>query len=268
MLSRFSGRLRANAVMRVRAMNSLHNPMFPQQKIPEIEEIPVPAKKKDSPDFLDAHGGKLILAVISTIGFFIYRWVKGGNNKLKVEDLVAEDSPLHPYESHQFRAANLFTEEDFKHLLQTSRQKYPHGLISYEEFVLFVQENLSKKLAMAYYFDRIILSYLESIHQTSASQVPLSIFLVAFSNALQSSPQDRSELLFDVSKTMSQAEIQFFRGSSASASSDSTTTMSSDYDPSLYCSLIQATNLVNMLDIAWQVTLLPFFATVSNPHLL
>jgi hypothetical protein len=186
---------------------------------------------------------------------------------------------LHPYESHQFRSANSLSGEDFLHILQSSREKYPNGLVSYEEFVQFVQEKLSKKLSMAYYLDRIILSYLESIHQTSSSQIPLSIFLVALSNAIQSSPQDRSELLFDVSQSMSSAEILFLSSSSASPLTDSTTTAtipttptSSDYDPSLYCSLTQTKNLVNMLDLAWQVgchsccevTSLPRFPTRSE----
>jgi hypothetical protein len=256
MLCHISRRLRIRSVIRTREMNSLHSPMFPQpQQKFETEEAP--RQKKESPDFLDAHGGKLILTVISTIGFFIYRWVKGGNNKLKVEDAVAHESPLHPYESHLFRSANSLSDEDFQHILQASRQKYPDGLISYEEFVRFIQENLPKSLSLTFYLDRVILFYLETIHQTSSNKVPLSIFLIALSNALQSSPQDRSELLFDVSQTMTSTEVQFLNNSPTPSSEDSLTThstpISSDYDPSLYCSLTHVKSLVNMLDIAWQV---------------
>lgn len=228
----------------MRQMNSLHSPMFPQRTIPDVEEIP--PKKKDSPDFLDAHGGKLLLAVISTIGFMIYRWIKGGNNKLKVEDSIAHQSPLHPYESNQFRVSNSITGEEFLTILKSSRQKNLDGLLSYEEFIQLFRELHPKQLSMAYYLDRVILSYLETIQQNPSSKIPLSIFLVALGNALQLPPQDRSEILFDVCQSMTSSEIEFLKVSGSS-------TALVDQDSSLYCSLPQIISLVNILDITWQV---------------
>lgn len=231
--------------------------MFPHKQIPDVEETP--PKKKDSPDFLDAHGGKLILAVISTIGFFIYRWVKGGNNKLKVEDCIAHQSPLHPYESNQFRESNSLSAEEFLQILNSSRQQYSNGLLSYEEFINFFKVSHPHQLSMAYYLDRVILSYLETIQQNSSSKIPLSIFLVALSNALQLPPQDRSELLFDVSQTITSSEMEFFKMTNSSSPLDQ--------DPTLYCTLSRIKSLVSVLDICWQVISLSFSIQVGRSRM-
>jgi hypothetical protein len=247
---------------RKRELSSLYSPMFPQRPLPEVEETVEPKKKDSSPDFLDAHGGKVILAVISAIGFSIYRWIKGGNNKMKVEDEIAHQSPLHPFESNQFRVANVLTDDDFLNIVKSSRQRYGDGLISYEEFIQFVKETCPKRLSMAYYLDRTVLSYLESNSQKPSSKIPLSLFLIALSNALPSPPQDRSELLFDVAQTITAAEIDFFLPSDSASSSgslsDTTATARSDdqsqnEEPVVYCSLAQTQNLVTLLDLAWQV---------------
>jgi hypothetical protein len=234
--------------------------MFPQRHIPDIEETVDPKKKNASPDFLDNHGGKVILAVISAIGFSIYRWMKGGNNKMKVEDEIAHQSPLHPYESNLLRVANNLSDEEFLQIIQSSRQKYGDGLLSYEEFIQFVKETYPKKLSMTYYLDRIILYYLESTNQSTSSKIPLTIFLIALSNALPSPAQDRSELLFDVALSITPVEMDFFLTSSSaiSATSEEPNSTSSYHDQGqdtvVYCSLIQTKSLVNVLDLAWQVS--------------
>ena len=166
-------------------------------------------------DFLANHGGKIALVGFSFAAALVYRWFKGGKNRTNLEEQITLESPLHPYESNDLRVKNSMTCSQFGNFEAKCRAKFIDGYATYDDFVLFFQQQQQDAYTIkeGYVIDRVILNFVEG----SSSQVdtrrhdgryPISFFLVALSNVVNASPDDRIVLLFDIAKHLSYEELQ------------------------------------------------------------
>jgi hypothetical protein len=234
--------------------------MFPQRQVPEIEESLVPkgADRSQDDTFFGKHGGKVAIGVISIIAASIYRWIQGGKNRTRLEDTISRESPLHPYESNEFRVLNRMPTSVYKDLVVMFRHSFPSGLISYEQFVIIFHQNCKHHIVNAYVLERVAVQYLNSSGFSTSDTVPLTYFLTLLSNAVECSPQERAELVFDLAHRVTPDEISFISQTSsvamspAGSNSDQSKTSSPSLD-AIYCDSSQAIAAVRILCDTWQV---------------
>jgi len=202
--------------------------MFPQKQLPDIPDEPAPVK---SDDFLDKHSGKLAAAVLSAIAALIYWWIRGSRNRTELEEMINDESPLHPYESAELRTMNSLTCDQYLDFVRSCLQNFPSHRVTYKDFIRFFNEQTQYTVKGGYIIDRIVMTYREEHQLGEDAELPLGFLLTVLSNVTNSSPLDRAEILFDVA-----------RGSG-----------SVDDEEGLYCSNEQASTLVGHLMSAWQV---------------
>lgn len=224
---------------------TLANPMFAyHKKIPDLPEEPPPPP--DSKDFLSQHGGKVALAGFSIAGALIYRWLQGSKNKRELEHNIANTSPLHPYESNDLREKNTMTVTQYKQFVNDCVSNFPSGFASYKEFLRLLHTTINYHIADGYVLDRLVLFYVETQMNTIATieddlNLPVVFLLVLLSNVVTSTPNERAEMLFDVSRSYFQSNHTTETGHGNSTPEDE-----------LYCSVAQAEMLVEQLDKSWQ----------------
>lgn len=201
---------------------SLGNPMFiDRPRRPHIPDHSIPENTAsgdahEESDFLSNHGGKIALVGFSFAAALVYRWFIGGKNRTDLEEEITLKSPLHPYESNDLRLRNSMTCLQFNEFVTKCREKFPDGLATYDEFVRLFQQQRVCPLNDGYVIDRVILDYVEAKSPCSSAlarkaRFPVSFFLVALSNAVNSPPDNRMGILFDVAKSVTEEELNAFR---------------------------------------------------------
>ena len=154
----------------------------------------------DDTDFLTKHGGKVALFGFSFAAALIYRWFIGGKNRTALEEQITLESPLHPYEANDLRVKNSMTTSQFRIFQAKCNEKFSDGYSTYDEFVLLFQQQCVYEINEGYVIDRTILNFINNTSAGRNGRHPVSFFLVALSNVVTASPDDRIMLLFDIAQ--------------------------------------------------------------------
>ena len=192
-------------------------------------------------DLLSKHGGKIAIFGFSFSAALIYRWFIGGKNRTDLEEKIAEDSPLHPYESNELRSRNSMTCHELRQFAMKCREKFPDGYSTYNEFILFCQQHGLQPMCEGYVLDRVILKYMKNTAAGTCGRHSVDFFLVALSNAVTDAPDNRIELMFDIAKN------------SGWKVGDNTSPTKNSENGNLYCDQEGVVSLVDMLIDAHQV---------------
>jgi hypothetical protein len=246
---------------------SLGNPMFvhrPPRPLPPADQLDGGKEDADArtdssggADFLTDHGGKIALVGFSFAAALVYRWFKGGRNRTELEEQITLMSPLHPYECNELRVRNSMTCSQFTSFCIKCREKFASdGLATYDAFVKYFREQNVYKIKDGYLLDRVVLKYLEAISSTGeisvhSARLPVSFFLVALSNVVNATPDDRIALLFDVAKGMTKEELV----NNAQCCFDRELGVQDDENLNLYCEQRKVEALVGYLVGAHQVSM-------------
>lgn len=145
----------ANVISR----RQLHNPMFPQRALPEINETKV--KQGESDDFLSKHGGKVFATCMAAVFGLLYTYIKSNSMRSDLEDALSDERIVEPFETNAARARNQkFKKEVFDDIIASCYSHFPEKECTYSEFVSFVKQILFSKygvvIADAHLLDRTI----------------------------------------------------------------------------------------------------------------
>lgn len=197
----------------------------------------------------------MALVGFSFAAALIYRWYVGTCNRSNFEDQLAEESPLHPYESNELRSGNSMTCDQFVELENQCRREFPDGLATYQEFVSFMKSIDLYKVKGGYLLDRIVLGFIqrEKGSDVKTRRYPISFFLVALTNVIDAAVDDRVELLFHLAKHLSSEERDFLANDVKEGSSNEIQPWESDDEKELYCSQDNITCMVKLLNDAYQI---------------
>jgi hypothetical protein len=257
---------------RLMTVRWMHNPMFPQRAIPEVDEAATGSKTKAAKDddFLSNHGGKVFAACAAAIFALLYSYIKGNSERNNLDDALSDERAVEPLETNEVRLRNKnFTSAVFDDIARTCYSQLQGDLsCTYPEFSVLVSRVLRERhgvsLAQGHVLDRIILTKcmkltadeteavksqepkpfskldedtLSTLHPTavkffSTYKFPLSYLLVALNGAVCERAESRIESLFTL------ALLQ----DNDNSDSDSTA-----------CSRATAEDIVTQLCETWQV---------------
>lgn len=182
--------------LRCANFSTLGNPMFPEKAQPDI---PTAKLAGDDNSFLGKHGGKVGLAAFGVAVGLFYTYYKSSQLKTEVEDALTKEATIEPYEMLELRFCNKMPLEVYGKIVDTCLEKFPHGELSYADFITTVSECLlqhsQSSLRSGHILDRLVASHHLSIGGDS-NLLPLSYLLVALNLTLNASGVDRSDSLF------------------------------------------------------------------------
>jgi hypothetical protein len=179
-----------------------HNPMFPERALPDVD-IDVGKKTSkggagEDDDFLSRHGGKVALVGFGLAAWLIYRWFRNNSNRNETESHMRMEYALSPSEINEMRHRNAITSDQYRGLIKAALSEfrsagaitaspkdsqspalssrgagdlsYGGALVSYRDFIAFVKRYLHvDKLTNGHHLDRVVLKYVESNRNYSAS---------------------------------------------------------------------------------------------------
>jgi hypothetical protein len=162
------------------------------------------AKKDDANIFLD-NLGKIFLASIAAIVGALIRSSYNTSNRNAVRDILEDAAALDPVEIDELRIANSeLTTEVFRTIAKDVRERFPHGNCSYVEFIKAVRRTMIQlkgeafTIELGHQIDRVVAEILLKNKKTDEEELPLSLWLVTITLALNSSVADRLRILYEV----------------------------------------------------------------------
>lgn len=207
--------------------------------------------------------GKVALIGFTFAASLIYRWFIGGKNRTELEEEVALGSPLHPYESNDLRIKNSMTCAQFSALEANCRKQFVDGYSTYEDFVLFLQQQQDTcTIVDGYVIDRTILSAIEHTSSGKTGRHPISFFLVALCNVVNASPDEKIVLMFNIAKHLSSEECTKNEKNGSCDEKDEVKTYDmegeneSENGSGLYCRQDNVEALVGFLVSSYQVLII------------
>ena len=170
-------------------------------------------KKNDSNVFLD-NLGKIFLATIATIIVTLIRSSYNTSNRNKVRDMVEDVSVIDPIELDELRIANSELDpEVFRAILRDLSEQYPEFTCSYREFIGTVRKTMvglkgsAFTIELGHLVDRVVLDILKKYEKTADEPLPLSLWMAILSMALNSTVNERIQLLFEVMKAQGSSVV-------------------------------------------------------------
>jgi hypothetical protein len=160
-------------------------------------------KKDDSNIFLD-NLGKIFLGAIGLLIGTLVRSSYGTSNRNKVRDELEEKASLDPLEVDDLRVANSELSPDvFRAIMEDVRDTFPLGVATYQDFVRSVRKTMSRlkgdafTVELGHLLDRAVIAALHDQGKPEDTQVPVTFLLAALSLSLNSSVEDRINVLFE-----------------------------------------------------------------------
>lgn len=165
---------------------------------------PKTAKKEDSNIFLD-NLGKIFLATIASIVGALIRSSYNTSNRNVVRDMLEDEAALDPIEVDELRIANSeLTTEVFRTIAQDLRERCPYDTCSYVDFTKATRQTMMRlkgeafTIELGHQIDRVVTALLVKNKKTDEEELPLSLWLVTLTLALNSSTADRLRILYEV----------------------------------------------------------------------
>ena len=151
--------------------------------------------------FFQKHIGKFILTGISSIVFFIWRWVQKRYDAIAMEERVEEFSFLNPHEMNELGRQNRWSFEETHQIIEAFNQENDHlsqlytsskenstsddggfsdgdssaMYTTYQQFVAFLSQHLTKPIQNAYMWDRMVLGATRKGQSFTLSPFPSSL---------------------------------------------------------------------------------------------
>lgn len=161
-------------------------------------------KKDDSNIFLD-NLGKIFLATIASIVGALIRSSYNTSNRNEVRDVLEDQAALDPVEIDELRIANSeLTPEVFRKISNDLNDQFPHGSCSYLEFSKAVRRTMAKlkgdafTIELGHLIDRVVSDMLKRSRKSEYDELPMMLWLVTVSLAVNSSVPDRIRILYEI----------------------------------------------------------------------
>lgn len=281
------------------------NPMFPErpepvQHINNNKDKNSKGSNMNEESWLSKNSGKVGLSMFGLSMFLIYTYFESGQDRNRVENKIIDASSIEPYEVNEIRFTNNMSPEEYSDLIKLCYEKFgnsksqgEHGndiMVSYREFIEFVNSHLTTKITAGHLLDRVVLSHVMSLRQLGRSSVesdvkdqkidigrdldvpiPLSFLLVVLNMAVRAPSWQRAQALFDIATQIDATAPLRSREYSSSLPSSSTPSTSSTESPSpssstpplppqdqvsnanVFCSNDSAKLIIEHLCDSWQV---------------
>lgn len=162
-----------------------------------------PAKKNDSNIFLD-NLGKIFLTAVAGVIVMVIRSSTSTKNRNNIRDKIESVSVLDPVEIDELRLANSeLTPEVFRTIVNDLLDRFPQNSCSYREFTLTVRTTMAHlkgeafTVQLGHYMDRVVTEVLDKYEKSADESMPLPLWLATLSLALNSSADERIEVLFE-----------------------------------------------------------------------
>lgn len=160
-------------------------------------------KKADSNIFFD-NLGKIFLVVIAGIVATLVRSSRSTVNRNTIRDAIEESSVIDPVEIDELRLANSELQpEVYRTIMRELVDSYPQGTCSYLEFTLVTRKVMAGlkggafTIQLGHLVDRVVLEVLVKYQKSEADPFPLALWAATLSLSLNSSVDERMEVLFE-----------------------------------------------------------------------
>lgn len=161
-------------------------------------------KSGDSNVFLD-NLGKIFLTTIAAIVGALIRSSYNTSNRNAVRDEIEDASALDPIEIDELRIANsVFSPKVYMNIAEDLYACFPVGSCSYQAFTICVRNTMMQQkgeaftVELGHQIDRVVADILVKKNVSVDDDLPLSLWLITLSLALNSSIEDRLRVLFKV----------------------------------------------------------------------
>jgi len=161
-------------------------------------------KTDDSNVFLD-NLGKIFLATIAAIVGALIRSSYNTSNRNAVRDGIEDASALDPVEIDELRIANsVLSPKIYMDIAEDLYDCFPTGSCSYQAFTSSVRKTMMQlkgeafTIELGHQIDRVVADILVKKKVSVDDDLPLSLWLVTLSLALNSSIEDRLRILYKV----------------------------------------------------------------------
>lgn len=162
-------------------------------------------KKNGVSDILLDNLGKIFLLAIAGVIGTIIRSSRSTTNRNKIRDMVEDISALDPVEIDELRLANSeLTPAVFRTIVSDLLDRYPQNACSYHDFSLTTRNTMARlkggafTIQLGHLVDRVVAKVLDKHGKTADDPLPLMLWLTTLSLALNSSVEERIQVLYDV----------------------------------------------------------------------
>eukprot|EP00980_Cylindrotheca_fusiformis_P001491 scaffold346_cov116-Cylindrotheca_fusiformis.AAC.5 len=161
-------------------------------------------REDNSNIFLD-NLGKIFLTTIAGIVGALIRSSYNTSNRNALRDALEEEAALDPVEIDELRIANSeLTTDVFRSIVNDLRERFPDGNCSYVDFIKAVRRTMIQlkgeafTIELGHQIDRVVAEVLLKFKKSDEEELPLSLWLVTLTLALNSSVADRLRILYEL----------------------------------------------------------------------
>jgi len=167
-------------------------------------------KKKSNgvSDILLDNLGKIFLLAIAGVIATIIRSSRNTTNRNQIRDMVEKISALDPVEIDELRVANSeLTPAVFTTIVHDLLDRFPQSVCSYHEFTHATRRTMARlkggafTVQLGHLLDRVAAEILAKQGKSADDPLPLVLWLTTLSLALNSSVEERIEVLYNVMQT-------------------------------------------------------------------
>lgn len=165
-------------------------------------------KKNGVSDMLLDHLGKIFLLAIAGVIATIVRSSRSTTNRNEIRDMVEKTSALDPVEIDELRLANSeLTPRVFTTIVNDLLERYPQNTCSYHDFTHTTRSTMARlkggafTIQLGHLVDRVAAEILAKHGKSADDPLPLKLWLTTLSLTLNSSVEERIEVLYNVMQT-------------------------------------------------------------------
>lgn len=165
-------------------------------------------KKNSVSDILLDNLGKIFLLAIAGVIATIIRSSRSTTNRNEIRDMVEKISALDPVEIDELRLANSeLTPMVFTTIVNDLLERYPQNVCSYHDFTHTTRRTMARlkggafTVQLGHLLDRVAVEVMEKQGKGADDPLPLVLWLTTLSLALNSSVEERIEVLYNVLQT-------------------------------------------------------------------